>query len=336
MADPPSTLRDACIDAIYAAMERRASVMFLSADFGAPRLDQLRKEFPRRFFNVGIAEQNMVNVAAGLALEGHTVFAYAIAPFLCLRAYEQIRNNLSMLSRLRPLNVNLIGVGTGLSYDVSGPTHHCLEDLGVMRALPGVEVTSPCGPDRVRQFVRHALTRPTPKYLRLDGKPLPPLPDRPGGSFEHGHREVIRGQDVALVATGYMTHKAVRVAGRLRAEGISAGVVDVFHFTSAASSRMARTLQRYDRLATMEEGFMGRGGLDAHVAEAVPRFSPGRLWTIGFRPGYVFDIGGREFLYERCGLGDEDLLRGIRRFVGRTGQRSRSFKSATQMPGTGG
>src|SRR5208337_5213045 len=108
------------------------------ADFGSPKLDKLREDFSDRFINVGIAEQNLVNVSTGLALEGYTVYAYAIAPFLVMRAFEQIRNNMSLLYHTRELNVNLIGVGAGLSYDVSGPTHHSVEDIAIIRTLPNM------------------------------------------------------------------------------------------------------------------------------------------------------------------------------------------------------
>ena len=113
------TMRDALIEGIYRRMHDDRQIYFLSADMGAPILDKLRVDFKDRFINVGIAEQNLVNVAAGLALEGFTVYAYAIAPFL-LRSYEQIRVNLALSSQVRELNVNIIGVGAGVSYDIRG------------------------------------------------------------------------------------------------------------------------------------------------------------------------------------------------------------------------
>ena len=137
------TMRDVLIEAIYKKMALDERVFFLSADFGAPALDKLRKDFGDRFINVGIAEQNLVNIATGLALEDCIVYAYAIAPFLTMRAYEQIRLSLSISAQIKPVNVNLIGVGGGLSYDVAGPTHHCLEDISLMRLLPNMTVFSP-------------------------------------------------------------------------------------------------------------------------------------------------------------------------------------------------
>ena len=128
------TMRDALIEQIYEKMYDNDRIFFVSADMGAPALDKLREDFKDRFVNVGIAEQNLVNVSTGLALEGFTVYAYAIAGFLTMRAYEQIRINLALSAQRKEINVNLIGVGAGVSYDVSGPTHHCFEDLTIMRS----------------------------------------------------------------------------------------------------------------------------------------------------------------------------------------------------------
>src|SRR5258708_19783665 len=139
----PRAMGDALLEQIHGAMASDPTIFFASADFGSPVLDRIRADHPDRFANVGIAEQNLINVSAGLALEGYKVFAYAIAPFITMRCFEQIRVNLALLSEVRTLNVNLIGVGAGYSYVVSGPTHQCYEDLTLMRALPNMQVLSP-------------------------------------------------------------------------------------------------------------------------------------------------------------------------------------------------
>jgi len=139
----PLAMRDALLQRIWQSMGENKKIFFISADFGSPVLDKIRADFPGRFINVGIAEQNLINISAGLALEGYTVFAYAIAPFITMRCYEQIRVSLGLLSEVRTMNVNLIGVGAGYSYVVSGPTHQCYEDLTLMRAMPNMRVLSP-------------------------------------------------------------------------------------------------------------------------------------------------------------------------------------------------
>ena len=140
MSTKPIAMRDALLERIWLSMRDDESIFFTCADFGSPVLDKIREQFPDRFINVGIAEQNLINVSAGLAIEGYKVFAYAIAPFITMRCYEQIRVSLALLSVVRPMNVNLIGVGAGYSYVVSGPTHQCYEDLTIMRALPNFRI----------------------------------------------------------------------------------------------------------------------------------------------------------------------------------------------------
>jgi transketolase len=162
-------MRDVLIENITKKMADNESIFFISADFGSPLLDHLREKFPDRFVNVGIAEQNLINISTGMALEGYTVFTYAIAPFLSMRCYEQIRN-LSLLSQIRDININLIGVGAGLSYDVTGPTHHCLEDISLMRILPNLVVFSPSDYVTTERFVDFSLQLKKPKYLRLTEK----------------------------------------------------------------------------------------------------------------------------------------------------------------------
>ena len=132
----PTAMRDSFLRQILARMEKDDRVFFVSADFGSPVLDHIRENYPDRFINVGVAEQNLINVSAGLAIEGFKVFAYAIAPFITMRCFEQLRVNLALLSEVRTMNVNLIGVGAGYSYVVSGPTHQCYEDLSLVRSLP--------------------------------------------------------------------------------------------------------------------------------------------------------------------------------------------------------
>lgn len=131
-------LRDALFNRILRKLEGGLDLRIVTADFGAPAFDDIRARFPDNVINVGIAEQNLINVSVGLALEGEVVFTYAIAPFITMRAFEQVRTSVSMLSLERQMNITLIGVGTGLSYDVAGPTHQCLEDVQLMRMLPNM------------------------------------------------------------------------------------------------------------------------------------------------------------------------------------------------------
>jgi len=303
------TTRDVFIEQIYNRMHEDEKIFFLCADFGSPKLDALREKFPDRFINVGIAEQNLINVATGLALEGYTVFAYAIAPFLTMRAYEQIRINLSLQAQLKEININLIGVGTGLSYDVSGPTHHCLEDISIMRTLPNMIVFSPSDWALAQKFVDYSINVKKPKYLRFDGKPIPRIYENADMiKFENGFSELFHGERICLVTTGYMTHKAINVVKKLAEKNILIGEIDVYLIKPFNEDLFFETIKNYSHVITIEEAFINKGGLDGLISMILnKKNSDIRLKRMGFEDAYMFDIGSREYLHKLNNLDEESI-----------------------------
>ncbi|MGE4131813.1 MAG: transketolase family protein [Bdellovibrionales bacterium] len=308
-----TTMRDAFIKKVLEAMDRNENIFFLSADFGAPALDEVRARHPDRFINVGIAEQNLINVASGIGLEGITVFAYAIAPFITMRCYEQIRVNMAILSQLRGMNVNLIGVGAGFSYEVSGPTHHCLEDLSIMRTLPNFKVFSPCDHFTASALFDYCMSHPGPKYLRFDAKALPAL--HAGihqDDVQKGFVEVTQGGHTCLVATGYMVHRALEVHKKAAENHLPLGVVDVLAPKGFDGEALSRILRRYSHIMTLEEGFVGKGGLDAAIASLLFERNLTKNFTpIGLSDRYHFHLGTRDYLHGQEGLSTEAILRQV-------------------------
>lgn len=305
-ARPTKAMRDVFIDTVRQRMSDNNRIFFLSADFGSPALDQLRSEFGDRFINVGVAEQNLINVAYGLALEGYTVYTYAIAPFITMRNYEQTRLHLAISSQIKPVNVNLIGVGAGISYDMSGPTHHCLEDLTIMRLLPHFTVFSPSDWKLVETFVDYSLNKKSPKYLRFDSKPLPLIYESVGDlDLEKGFYELRIGEKVCLVSTGFMTHRALNVAKEIQ----NIGVIDVFILKPARDELLFEALKKYEYIITLEEGFIGSGGLDSLIAMILSdRQSSIKLKRLGFNDKYVFDLGDRNYLHKLNNLDEESII----------------------------
>jgi len=293
-------MRDVFLERLYGLMSTDEEIFILSADFGSPRLDAIKRDFADRFINVGIAEQNLINVATGLAIEGFKVYAYAIAPFLTMRAYEQIRVNLALQGQLRKMNVNLVGVGAGLGYDVSGPTHHCLEDLGIMRMLPNIAVLSPSDWELAGQLADYTATNDGVKYLRFEGKPVNRIYDGPVKMAER-FTELKRGDDICLVSTGFMTHRAIEAASILEKDNIRPGLIDLFMLSPFDTDRFIDAVKGYRTIVTIEEGFIGRGGLDTLVSAALSRTAI-RTMSMGFEGGYVFDIGDRDYLHRLKGL----------------------------------
>lgn len=316
MNNRPLAMRDALLQRICDAMADDQHLFFVCADFGSPVLDSIRERFPKRFINVGIAEQNLINISAGLAIEGYTVFAYAIAPFITMRCYEQIRVSLALLSQVRPLNVNLIGVGAGYSYVVSGPTHQCYEDLTLMRAMPNMAVYSPADHVTAAALFDACVTLGGPKYLRLDAQVLPALYTEQPPDIDTGFHVHRPGKNLCLLATGYMVHTALKVADRKAEEGQQIGLIDLFNLASFDAERLAATLSAYDGIVTLEEGFRGRGGLDAMLFDFCARRQlSARLLNIGVEGGYRFELGSRSELHEQVSIGENAVTRRVSDFI---------------------
>jgi len=317
MSIKPLAMRDALLERIWKAMGENDQIFFVSADFGSPVLDKIRSNFPKRFVNVGIAEQNLINITAGLALEGYTLFTYAIAPFITMRCFEQIRVSLALLSEVRPMNVSLIGVGAGYSYVVSGPTHQCYEDITLMRTLPNFRVLSPADHLTSAGLFDVCLNTKGLKYLRLDAQVLPVIYDKKSSDFNLGFSEHRQGTTVCLLATGYMLHTALKIADDLEALGIKIGVVDIFDITHFNEFQLIQLIKSYRGIVSLEEGFAGRGGLDAKVFELVLKNNLSqKIMNIGVEGGYSFKLGSRTELHEKAGIGPTICLQKIKQFLG--------------------
>lgn len=314
------TMRDVFIEQINHRMCEDDNIFFLCADFGSPKLDDLKKKFKDRFINVGIAEQNLINVSTGLALEGYTVYVYAIAPFLTMRAYEQIRINLSLQSQLKDINVNLLGVGAGLSYDVSGPTHHCLEDISIMRTLPNIMIFSPSDWILTRKFVDYSIKIKKPKYIRLDGKPLSRIyEDIDDSMLKNGFIELKKGKDICLISTGYMTHTAIKVVDIFKDYynnkdcDNKIGIVDVFLLKPLNDDLLFETIKEYKCAITIEEAFINKGGMDSVISNIIDKKNSNiELIRIGFKDKYVFDIGSRDYLHRLNNLDEDSIVETIK------------------------
>jgi len=306
-------MRDALLTQIHAKMATDETIFFVTADFGSPILDKIRQDFPKRFVNVGIAEQNLINVCAGLAIEGFTVFAYAIAPFITMRCFEQLRVNLALLSEVREMNVNLIGVGAGYSYVVSGPTHQCYEDLSLMRSLPNFQIFSPSDQDTSAGLISLCTDELGPKYIRLDAQMLPKLrSDIDKSTIENGFEKLLEGPDGVIIATGYMTHTALNVARELMPK-FNLGVIDLINISGFNIDAFNEIISNVDLIFSLEEGFESRGGMDTMLQNHLKKFHPkARFHGLGVRPGYSFELGTREELHEQVGIGKNAALERIK------------------------
>jgi len=312
----PLPMRDVFLEKIWNEMSVDSLIFFVSADFGSPVLDKIREDFPDRFINVGIAEQNLINISAGLAIEGYKVFAYAIAPFITMRCFEQIRVSLALLSEVRPMNVNLIGVGAGYSYVVSGPTHQCYEDITIMRALPNFQVLSPADHITTSFLFNSCVAANGLRYLRLDAQVQPAVYLLKPPVISDGFHVHNKSNSVCLIATGFMVHTAFKIEKEMSSNGIKLGVIDIFNITNFSKKNLKKILSQYSAIVTLEEGFRGRGGLDSMLFEFISESKLDlKTLSIGVDPGYSFELGSRDELHEKVGIGVQSSLKKIQPFV---------------------
>ena len=305
-------MRDALLENVWEHMFSDEKIFFVTADFGSPVLDKIRADFPNRFVNVGIAEQNLINISSGLSLEGYKVFAYAIAPFITMRCFEQLRVNLALMYKVRKINVNLIGVGAGYSYVVSGPTHQCYEDISLIRNLPNFELYSPSDQYAAGALVDLCLETDGPKYLRLDAQPLGSLRNKlDRNTLQDGFEVLKDGRNGLLIATGYMTHTAMEVANKVSSK-LDLCVVDVFNLSSFNKKRLSAIIRNFHSTLTLEEGFVERGGLDAVIGALIRQQKIDCYHEpIGVEPNYRFELGSRDELHALVGIDKQTVMKKV-------------------------
>jgi transketolase len=305
-------MRSAFVTALCEQAADDERIFLLTADLGWSVLERFATAFPRRFLNVGVAEQNMLGIAAGLALEGYTPFVYSIATFASMRGYEQFRNG----AVLHRLPVRVVGIGGGFSYGHAGPTHHALEDLAIARAQAGVSVIAPADSAQARQALHAVAELPSPVYFRIDKADVPDLPTL-SGRFALDRPELVRtGKDVLFLCTGSLTHTVLKAAELLQNKGIAAAVAIQAHLSFSASPALYRLLECYPRLVTVEEGTTA-GGLGSLAAEAIAEHGLRcRLSMQGVR-GFVKESGGTEYLRGRHGLDTAGLVATVERLLAR-------------------
>ncbi len=235
------------------------------------------KKFPERFFDCGIAEGNMVSMAAGLASTGKVVFASSFAMFATGRAYEQIRNSVGYPA----LNVKIAASHGGITVGEDGATHQCLEDIALMRNIPGMVVCVPSDVVEAKAAVRAAIEYQGPVFLRLGRNAVPVINDRPDYKFELGKGIVLKeGTDVTIIATGIVVESAMEAAKKLEAEGISAEVINIHTIKPLDDELVIASAKKTGKIVTVEEHSV-IGGLGSAVCDTICRNYPVPVLKIG-------------------------------------------------------
>jgi transketolase len=297
-------VRGTFVKTLVELAEGDSRIVLLTADLGFTVIEPFAERFPDRFFNVGVAEQNMVGIATGLAEAGYVPYVYSIATFAALRPYEFIRNG----PVHQRLPVRVVGVGGGFDYGTNGPSHHALEDLALMRAQPGLAVIAPADFEQARSALLATHELPGPVYFRL-GKDDSSRVDGLEGRFRLGRAETIgSGGDVLLVTTGSIARNALAAAEALAAVGVEATVLVAASIAPPPAADLAEALERFDVAVTVEAHYVN-GGLGSLVCEVAAEHGlPCRVVRCGVRELEPGRSGSEAYLNETHGLSVEKLV----------------------------
>lgn len=296
-------MRTAFIKELIAQARSHPDLFLVVGDLGFSVVEPFAQEFPGRFLNAGVAEQNMTGVAAGLASEGYHVFTYSIANFPTLRCFEQVRNDVAY----HELPVTVVSVGAGWSYGNLGYSHHAVQDLATMRSLPQMTVLSPADPGEARECVQWLVAHPRPSYLRL-GKAGEPELHSVRGLSPRPLRIVEGHGDCAIVATGSILKAALDAARRLTEQGAS---VTVFScpWVQPISAEALSDLEAFQHLVVVEE-HLAAGGLASLLREHLQR---PRISSLSVPPQFLNQVGSQEHLRRQAGIDVNGVIAAIQR-----------------------
>lgn len=285
---------------VLVEMEENPNIMFLTADLGFNALETIKERFPKRFINVGIAEQHLIGMAAGLALEGKKVIAYSIASFASMRPYEQIRTDVCYHN----LDVKIIGTGGGVNYAAHGVTHHTIEDVAIMNVLPNMKVLSPAYGWEAVESTKAMMKDSGPAYIRLGKSPGIDYA-KPNFSFAFGKGYVVRaGEDILLISTGNILDIVMSAANLIEEKlGLSVCVISMPSLKPFDEALIVKHAKKAKGIFTIEEHSV-IGGLGSIVATLLWNngVEKKKFLSVGFPDTFVTAVGERDFLLQTAGI----------------------------------
>lgn len=310
-------MRKTCLDWVHKLAKEDPRVVFIGSDLSPGLLDEMKEEMPERWFMEGIAEQNVVGMAAGMAMEGFIPYANTIATFFTRRAYEQVAVDCC----LHNVPVRLISNGGGLVYAPLGPTHLAIEDIAIMRALPNMAVVACCDAEEMKRFMDASLDWKGPIYIRL-AKGGDPVVSRPENGFEIGKaitmRQSAERRPVVLMATGVMTTNALKAADLLEADGLDVSVVHFHTIKPLDTAAILEHARNAHLVVTVEEG-IAIGGFGSAVTDVlVEELGPGmpRMKRIALPDSFSKNYGVQADLFDIYGLSPKKIAGTVVETVG--------------------
>lgn len=304
-------MRNAFIDTILESCRTRDDIFVLSGDAGLGVFDRFREERPDRFLNMGVAEQNTISFAAGLAMTGYRVLVYNIIPFVLYRCYEQVRNDICY----QELPVILAGIGSGVTYAPMGMTHYSVEDIGIARTLPNLEVISPIDPVEARLAAGYALQADRPVYVRLAKRGEPDI--HAECSFDLKKPQLLRGgTGSAILFHGSVGTEVLMAAEMLQQRGICPRIISVPFLQPLDIQALMELLGDIGHVFTVEEHFIG-SGLGCIMACESARISAGfRLHMLGISDEYIHAVLDNDGMRARFGISAGGIAARVENTVG--------------------
>ncbi len=306
-------MRKAFVKKLAELVSADKDVYLLTGDLGFSIFDEFKVKYHDKFINVGVSEANMIGMAAGMAMRGKKVFVYSIIPFITFRVLEQIRNDLCLQS----LPVKIIGVGEGLTYGTSGPTHHSIEDIGVMSSLSNLVVLSPGDPIEVERLFELSLELDTPCYIRL-GKSGEEIVNSPDVNLKIGKGNIIRdGKDIVILSTGNMLTTSVKISDDLNTEGISSMVISLHTIKPLDENLLEEVAIKFKNIFIIEE-HISSCGLGNRISFFYSQKNINvRITHIGLPDDFVKLIGNQDFLRAKYGLDAKSIKNKIISIIGK-------------------
>lgn len=299
-------MRAACQKMVYELAKQDGRIFFVGSDLGSGTLDEFRKEMPNQFLMEGVSEANIIGLSAGLALEGKVPYVNTIATFNTRRCYEQIALDLC----LHNLPVRVIGQGAGLVYAPLGPTHHAIEDIAIMRALPNMTVVAPSDADEMRRLMPQTVDWPGPIYVRV-AKGGDPVVSTEAHQFKIGVPITMRtGKDVLIITTGITLQIGLEAARRLEDSGINAGVMHVHTIKPLAAEQIRSAASEVRAVIAIEEHTV-IGGLGSAIAETLAEsgIRPLPLFRrIGIPDTFAHEYGSQASIMDHMGISADGLV----------------------------
>lgn len=301
-------MRKTFINTLIEQARKDERIYLITPDLGYSILESFKEEFPDRFLNVGIAEQNAISVAAGLALNGKIPYVYSIIPFVTSRCFEQVKLDCAYMNT----NVRIVGVGAGYSYGAAGATHHSIEDIAIMRSLPNMAIIAPGCPDEVNELVKYSAQHQGPMYIRLAKSGEPQINNT---KIEFSKiSTILDGKDFAIISTSNMLEEANNIAIAYQKEGKSPILLSAHTLKPFDKEKIEEIIEQNIPIITMEEHSI-IGGLASIVSEIIAQSGKGvKFLPIAILDEFSHYVGGQNFIKEKMGL--SNLKEKITEFLG--------------------